>query len=76
MDKIKIISIISLFTGLVCIYFGYNEYQILSSGYNPLFNISPDNDTKVMIIFGVAFSVSGFTGLIRGRIFDRDRLEF
>lgn len=72
MDKKIIISIAAIITGLICIYLGYNEYELLSADYNPLFTISPDNENKIYFILGVALSVSGFVGLIRERVIEND----
>lgn len=65
MSRKKIFSLFMILLGLMSLYFGVNEYRILSSSYNPLFNITPDNDTLALLIFGAAAVVSGFVGLIR-----------
>ena len=65
MSRKKLFSLIVILLGLMSLYFGINEYRILSSSYNPLFTITPDNDTKALLIFGAAALVSGFVGLIR-----------
>lgn len=65
MSRKKIFSLFVILLGLMSLYFGINEYRILSSAYNPLFTISPDNDTMALLIFGAAATVAGFVGLIR-----------
>jgi len=68
MSQKKIVSLFFLLFGLSLIYAGVQEFRILSSSYNPLFNISPDNDIRAMIIVGTATTVSGFVGLLRKRV--------
>ena len=68
MSQKKIVSLFFLLFGLSLIYAGVQEFRILSSSYNPLFTISPDNDIRAMIIVGTATTVSGFVGLFRKRV--------
>jgi len=68
MDRKKLFSLFIVILGLTLIYIGYRDYQILSSQYNPLFMVSPDNETKWFIIIGIAATVGGFIGIIRDEI--------
>lgn len=68
MSQKKMVSLFFLLFGLSLIYAGVQEFRILSSSYNPLFTISPDNDIRAMIIVGAATTVSGFVGLIRKKV--------
>lgn len=68
MDQKKIFSLIVLICGLVLLWMGYKDYQLLSSQYNPLFDISPDNETRWFFIIGIAASVGGFIGIVRDEI--------
>lgn len=68
MSQKKLISLFFLLLGISLLYAGVHEYRILSSSYNPLFTISPGNDTRAMLIVGVAASVSGFVGLMREKV--------
>lgn len=68
MNHKKIVSFIVLLLGLSLLYAAHSEFKILSSEYNPLFNITPDSEIRWLTILGVAASVSGFLGLIRNKI--------
>jgi len=52
------------------IYAGVQEIHILSSDYNPIFNIRPGSETRAFLILGIASAVSGFVGLIRRKIIE------
>lgn len=64
----KLVSLFFLLLGLSLLYAGVQEYRILSSSYNPLFTISPGNETRAMLIVGAAAAVSGFVGLLRKKV--------
>ncbi|MEX0660223.1 MAG: DUF3185 family protein [Balneolaceae bacterium] len=68
MNQKKIFSLVVLICGLALLWIGYKDYQLLSSQYNPLFDISPDKETKWYLIIGIAASVGGFIGIIRDEI--------
>lgn len=68
MSQKKMISLFFLLLGLSLLYAGVQEYRILSSSYNTLFSISPANETRAIIIIGVAISISGFVGLLRDKV--------
>jgi len=68
MSQKKLISLFFLLLGLSLLYAGVEEYRILSSSYNPLFTISPGNETRAMIIVGIATAVSGFLGMLREKV--------
>jgi len=68
MSQKKLVSLFFLLFGLSMIYAGIQEFRILSSSYNPLFTITPDNEIRGMIIIGIAASVSGFLGLLRKKV--------
>lgn len=68
MNHKKIVSFIILLLGLSLLYAAHSEFKVLSSEYNPLFNVTPNTEIRWLIILGVAASVSGFLGLIRNKI--------
>lgn len=51
--------------GLILIYFGYQEYQSISSEVNEFFTGSPDNQALWMLIGGAAATIAGLVGLLR-----------
>ena len=51
--------------GLILLYFGYQEYQSLSSEVEEFFTGSPDSKAMWMMIGGAVASVAGLVGLLR-----------
>lgn len=51
--------------GLILLYFGYQEYQSLSSEVEELFTGSPDSKTLWMMIGGAAAVIAGIVGLAK-----------
>ncbi|REL24245.1 DUF3185 family protein [Rhodohalobacter sp. SW132] len=70
MSQKKIVSLFFLLFGFSLIFAGVQEYKILSSSYNPLFTITPDNEIRGMLIVGIATAVSGFVGLLRKKVIE------
>ena len=66
----KIISLLFLLMGLSLFALGYNEVLLLGRYLNPLVGLTPETETKLLLIFGAAASVSGFVGLIRDKTID------
>lgn len=66
----KIVSLLFLLLGISLLYFGVYEVYLLSAYLDPLVPITPDAETKLMIILGAAASVSGFVGIIRDKTID------
>lgn len=63
----KIVSLLFLLLGISLLYFGVYEVYLLSAYLDSLVPITPDTETKLMIILGAAASVSGFVGIIRDK---------
>lgn len=63
----KIVSFLFLLLGISLLYLGIREVYLLTTYFNSLFTISPDTETKLMIILGSAAAISGFVGIIRDR---------
>lgn len=63
----KIVSSLFLLLGITLLYIGVKEVHLLPTFFDSLIQISPDTETKLMIILGVAASISGFVGIIRDR---------
>ncbi len=61
----KMISAALFIGGLILIYFGYQEYQSISSEVNEFFTGSPDNQALWMLIGGAAATIAGLVGLLR-----------
>lgn len=51
--------------GLILLYFGYQEYQSLSSEVEELFTGSPDSKALWMMIGGAAAAIAGIVGLAK-----------
>ena len=66
----KIISALFLILGLMLLYVGVREIYIISAYLSSIVPITPDTETRLMIILGAAASVSGFVGIIRDRTID------
>lgn len=66
----KIISTLFLILGLMLLYVGIREIYIISTYLNAIVPITPDTETRLMIILGAAASVSGFVGIIRDKTID------
>lgn len=66
----KIVSLFFLLLGLSLLYVGVYEVYLLSAYIDSLIPITPDTETKLMIILGIAASVSGFVGIIRNKTID------
>lgn len=65
MDTKKMIAAGLLVGGLILLYFGYQEYQSVSSEVEELFTGSPDSNAMWMLIGGAVASVAGLVGLLR-----------
>lgn len=65
MEMKKMISAGLLVGGLILLYFGYQEYQSLSSEVEEFFTGSPDSKAMWMMIGGAVASVAGLVGLLR-----------
>ena len=61
----KIISTALLVGGILLLYFGYQEYQSLSSEVEEMVTGSPSSQAMWMMIGGAAASVAGLVGLLR-----------
>lgn len=61
----KMISAGLLVGGLILLYFGYQEYQSLSSEVEELFTGSPDSKALWMMIGGAAAAIAGIVGLAK-----------
>lgn len=61
----KMISAGLLIGGIILIYFGYQEYQSLSSEVNEFFTGSPDNQAIWMLIGGAVAATAGLVGLLK-----------
>jgi len=66
----KIVSFLFLLLGLSLLYVGVYEVYLLSVYLDTLIRITPDTETKVMIVLGAAASISGFVGIIRDKTID------
>lgn len=51
--------------GLLLLFFGYQEYQSVSSEVEEFFTGSPSNNALWMLIGGAAASVIGLVGLLK-----------
>ena len=63
----KIISFLFLILGLMLLYVGVGEIYLISAYLDAIVPISPDTETRLMIILGAAASISGFVGIIRDK---------
>lgn len=70
----KIVSLLFLFLGISLIYIGLKEIYVISAYFDSFVPITPDTETKILIIVGTAASVSGFVGIIRNKIIVADHL--
>jgi hypothetical protein len=61
----KMISAGLLIGGLILIYFGYEEYQSISSEVNEFFTGSPNNQALWMLIGGAVAATAGLVGLLK-----------
>lgn len=61
----KMISVGLLVGGLILLYFGYQEYQSVSSEVEEFFTGSPSSNAMWMIIGGAVAAVAGIVGLIK-----------
>jgi len=61
----KMISAGLLVGGLILIYFGYQEYQSISSEINEFLTGSPDSQTLWMLIGGAVAATAGLVGLLK-----------
>jgi hypothetical protein len=66
----KIISLLFLIFGLTLLYFGVEEIYLITAYLDSIVPITPDTETKVLIILGAAASISGFVGIIRDKTID------
>lgn len=64
----KIISAALLIGGLILLYFGWQEYQSVSSEVQEFFTGSPDSATMWKLIGGAVAAVAGLVGLSRGKV--------
>lgn len=60
----KMISSGLLVGGLLLIYFGYQDYQSVSSEVTEFFTGSPDKQAMWMMIGGAVAAIAGLVGLI------------
>lgn len=65
MDTKKMIAAGLLVGGLILLYFGYQEYQSVTSEVEEFFTGSPDSNAMWMLIGGAVASVAGLVGLLR-----------
>jgi uncharacterized membrane protein len=49
------------------LYVGVGEIYLISAYLDAIVPISPDTETRLMIILGAAASISGFVGIIRDK---------
>jgi|AntRauTorckE6833_2_1112554.scaffolds.fasta_scaffold06209_4 hypothetical protein len=63
----KIVSLLFLLLGLSLLYIGIREVYLISAYLDSIIPISPNTETRLMIIFGAAASISGFVGIIRDK---------
>ena len=61
----KMISAGLLVGGLILIYFGYQEYQSISSEINEFLTGSPDSQALWMLIGGAVAATAGLVGLLK-----------
>lgn len=66
----KIFSLLFLLLGISLLYIGIKEVYLLSDYLDSLIPITPDTESKLMIILGAAASISGFVGIIRDKTLD------
>ena len=66
----KIFSLLFLIIGLTLLYFGVKEIYLITAYLDSIVPITPDTETKVLIILGAAASISGFVGIIRDKTID------
>ena len=59
----KMISVALLIAGVILLYFGYQEYQSVSSEIEEFFTGSPNSNALWMMIGGGAAAAAGLTGL-------------
>ncbi len=59
----KMISAALIVAGILLLYFGYQEYQSLSSEVEEFFTGSPDSSAMWMMIGGAAALAAGLAGL-------------
>lgn len=68
MTRKQLISLLLLLLGVILLTTGVQEFRLLSSSYNTLFTITPQQEIQVLMILGVAATVAGFVGLIRDNV--------
>ncbi|NBC27386.1 MAG: DUF3185 family protein [Bacteroidetes bacterium] len=68
MTRKQLISLLLLLLGVILLTTGVQEFRLLSSSYNTLFTITPQQEIQVLMILGVAATVAGFVGLIRDKV--------
>lgn len=61
----KMISAGLLIAGILLLYFGYQEYQSLSSEVEEFFTGSPSNNAVWMLVGGAAAAIAGLVGLLK-----------
>jgi drug/metabolite transporter (DMT)-like permease len=59
----KMISAALIIAGILLLYFGYQEYQSLSSEVEEFITGSPDSGAMWMLIGGAAATIAGLVGL-------------
>lgn len=62
----KMISAGLLIGGLLLMYFGYQEYQSVSSEVEEFVTGSPDSNAMWMLIGGGVAAIAGLVGLVTG----------
>lgn len=63
----KVVSLLFLLLGISLLYIGIKEIYLLTVYLDSIVPFTPNTESKLMIIFGAAASISGFVGIIRDR---------
>jgi hypothetical protein len=63
----KLVSLLFLLLGLTLLYIGIREVYLISTYLDSIIPMTPDTETRLLIILGAAASISGFVGIIRDR---------
>lgn len=65
--KKKVFPAALFITGLILLYFGYDEYHSFQSEFERFFGGSGSDDAIMMLVLGAAATIGGFVGLLRGK---------
>jgi uncharacterized membrane protein len=63
----KLVSLLFLLLGLTLLYIGIREVYLISTYLDSIIPMTPDTETRLLIILGAAASIFGFVGIIRDR---------